>query len=103
MKKKICVILSTIDNKKSAKKLIDYLLKEKLAACIQQSTIKSRYVWEKHIVSEKEFLLIIKTTHKNRKKIKRYFAKYHPYKVPELIILKGKSSKNYKQWINSVL
>lgn len=103
MKDNICIMLTTIDNKKYAKKITRHLLKTKLAACIQQNSIKSRYVWENRIVCEKEFLLNIKTTLKNRKKIKRYLAKHHPYKVPEYIAIKGKCAKNYKKWLDCAL
>ncbi len=103
MKDKICVILTTTNSKKSAKKLAKNLLQKRLAACIQTSTIKSRYMWDNRPVCEKEYLLIIKTTAKNQKPIKRYFAKKHPYKIPEFISIKGRSAKNYKKWLKGVL
>ena len=103
MKDKICVILTTTDSKKSAKNLAKNLLQKRLAACIQMGIIKSRYMWEKRPVCEKEYLLTIKTIAKNRKAIKRYFSKKHPYKIPEFVVLKAKSSKKYKKWLKGVL
>lgn len=100
---KMCVILTTINDKKGAKKLSAILLRKNLAACIQRVRIKSHYVWRGRIAREREYLLIIKTTRKNRKKIKRVFNSHHPYKLPEFVRLKAKSSKAYKEWIKSVV
>lgn len=100
---KMCVILTTIDNKKGAKKLSAILLCRNLAACIQRVRIKSHYVWWGRIAREREYLLIIKTTRKNLKKIKRVFSSHHPYKLPEFVRLKAKSSKAYKRWVESVV
>ncbi len=98
---KICIILTTTDNKKSAKKLSAILLRKNLAACIQRIRIKSRYVWKDEVQNECEFLLIIKTLRKNRKKIKAIFDSHHPYELPEFVCLKADSSKAYKKWVAS--
>ena len=100
---KMCVILTTTADKKSAKKLSTILLRKNLAACVQMVRIKSRFVWRGRVTREREYLLIIKTICKNHKKIKRVFNSHHPYKLPEFVRLKAKSSKVYKEWIKSVV
>ena len=96
---KICVILTTTADKKSAKKLSAILLRKNLAACIQRIRIKSRYMWKNELQNEREFLLIIKTIRANRKKIKAIFDSHHPYELPEFVCLKADSSKAYKKWV----
>lgn len=100
---KICVILTTIADKKCAKKLSAILLRKNLAACIQRVRIKSHFVWRGRIAREREYLLIIKTTRKNRKKIKRIFDLHHPYKLPEFVYFKANASKKYKKWVESII
>ena len=96
---KICIILTTTADKKSAKKLSAILLSKNLAACIQRIRIKSRYMWKGRVEAEREFLLIIKTLRKNRKKIRRIFDSHHPYELPEFVCLKAHSTKAYKKWV----
>lgn len=103
MANKICVIMTTCGNKKSTKTLSDILIRKKLAACVQMTRIKSRYLWKNEIRFEREFLLIIKTLCKNRKKIKRVFDSHHPYELPEFVCFDANSSKKYKKWIKSVV
>lgn len=96
---KICMILTTTKDKKSADKLSMILLRKNLVACIQRISIKSRYMWKNKLQNEREFLLIIKTIRKNRKKIKKIFDLHHPYELPEFVCLKGDSNKAYKRWV----
>ena len=99
---KICVILTTTADKKSAKKLSAILLRKNLAACIQRIRIKSRYMWKNKLQNEGECLLIIKTICANRKKIKAIFDSHHPYELPEFVCFKADSSKAYKKWVANV-
>ena len=94
--------MTTCGSKKSAKKLSGILVREKLVACVQIMRIKSRYLWKNKVRFEREFLLIIKTLRKNRKKIKHIFDSHHPYKLPEFVCFDADSSKEYKKWIKSV-
>ncbi len=100
---KICVILTTTADKKSANQLSAILLRKNLAACIQRIRIKSRYMWKDEVQNDREFLLIIKTLRKNRKKIKAIFDSHHPYELPEFVCLKADSSKAYKKWVEKSL
>lgn len=100
---KICVIMTTCSDKKSAKKLSVILLRENLVACVQMIRIKSRYVWKNKLQNEKEILLIIKTTQKNCKKILAVFDSHHPYELPEFACFKAQSSKKYKKWVENVV
>lgn len=100
---KMCVILTTTADKKSAKKLSAILLRKNLAACVQMVRIKSRFVWRGRVTREREYLLIIKTLCKNHKKIKRVFNSHHPYKLPEFVHFKANASKAYKKWMKGVV
>ncbi len=97
---KLCIIQTTCKDKKEAKKIVDILLKERLAACIQISSINSFYIWNGEFCKEKEKLLSIKTKIKHFKKVQRKIKENHSYDVPEIICLKiKKRSKDYKNFI----
>lgn len=79
------IVQTTCKDLKEAKKIAKVLVKEKLAACVQITQIRSFYVWEGEFCEDKEKLLIIKTKKDNFKKIKRRIKEIHSYDVPEII------------------
>ncbi|MCD4758033.1 MAG: divalent-cation tolerance protein CutA [Arcobacteraceae bacterium] len=97
---KLIIIQTSFDSKKEAKIFAKFLLKEKLAGCIQISTIKSFYHWNNQICEDKEYLLSIKTKKENYKKIQRKIKENHSYDLPEIIAIKiTKNSREYKKFI----
>jgi len=102
MKNKYCIIITTFNDKKRAKKLIKKLLTEKLAACIQINEIESFYEWENKKCNEKEFSLSIKTASHLYKEVEMCILKNSPYKVPEIVMVPiKKGHKEYLKWVNA--
>lgn len=96
----LVIIQTTCANKKEAKKIAKALVKEKLAACVQISRIKSFYMWDEKMCSNKETLLNIKTIKDNFTKVKSKIKELHSYDVPEIIQLNiTNSSDDYKIFI----
>ena len=94
------IVQTTYPNKKEAKKLAKILIKNKLAACIQRTKIKSFYKWEGKLCEDKEYLLTIKTKKENYKKIQRKIKENHSYDLPEIIGTKiTRISDEYKIFI----
>ena len=97
---KISIVQTTCSSKKEAKKIAKILIKEKLAACVQISKVKSIYMWDNKLCVDKERLLVIKTKKECFKKIKRKIKENHSYDLPEIIEIKIKNaSKEYLQFI----
>ena len=98
------IILITSPNFKSAKKITDHLLNEKLVACVSiLPIIKSKYWWKGKIESHSEVLMILKTKTNLYKEIEKEVKNLHPYTVPEIISFKiDKSNKDYLNWISGV-
>jgi len=95
------IIQTTCSSSKEAKKIAKILVKEKLAACVQISKIKSIYTWDNKLCVDSERLLFIKTKNKNFKKIKRKIKENHSYDLPEIIEIKiTNASKEYLQFID---
>lgn len=101
--KYIVVFITTPKNE--FKKISIYILKNKLAACVNViKNVNSFYWWKGKICNDKESLLIVKTTQRLFKKIVKEVKKIHPYEVPEIIsfpIIEG--DRSYLSWVkNSV-
>jgi periplasmic divalent cation tolerance protein len=95
------VIMVTAASRRECRKIARRLVEAKLAACVNiTQSVESIYHWEGKIVSEKEFLLLIKSTRELFPEIKTAIATIHSYRTPEIIclpIIEG--SRNYLQWV----
>jgi periplasmic divalent cation tolerance protein len=97
------IVLTTI-NKKDANNFINNLIVKKIAACVNKiDQVNSVYKWEGKVVNEFETLLIIKTLSKNIKQLKIFFEDFHPYDIPEFIILKTQTTDKYLNWMEGVI
>ena len=97
---KTIIIQTTCKTKKEAQKITKILLRDKLAACVQITNIKSFYTWKNKLCKDNEKLLSIKTKKKNFTKIKRQIKEIHSYDLPEIIAIDiTKISKKYLKYI----
>ena len=97
-------VYSTFPNKKEAKEIGKGLVKNKLAACVNIFPIVSIYHWQKKIVKDKEFAVIIKTRKENFKKIEKFIQDHHSYTTPCILEIPiGRVSKKYLNWLNNYL
>ena len=92
----------THKNKTEAKKIVDYLLKQKLIACANYIPIESSYWWKGKIENSNEIVTLLKTKEENFEKLKQEIKKIHPYDVPCIIKLNAEANKDYEEWINNV-
>lgn len=93
------LIYVTHKNKKAAKKVVAHLLEKRLIACANIYPIDSIYRWEGKVVSDSEYVTLLKTQKKNWKKLKAEVKKIHPYDVPCIIKIKAEANKAYANWI----
>jgi len=75
------------------------LVKERLAACVSFFPVESHYEWKGKLCQEKEMFCFIKTRKEKLKSLESYFAKKHPYELPEWVVLKGEASLPYANWV----
>ena len=94
-------ISTTTETKEQAQKIAQYLVEQKLAACVQIiGPITSIYHWKKKLENTQEWLCLIKTRDDLYNKVESAIKNEHSYETPEIIavpIVKG--SKEYLQWI----
>ena len=97
------IILSNTNSMDSAETIANFLVKEKLAACVNiVPKIKSIYTWQNKIEKEEEVLMLIKTKQSLFNHVKEKITLLHPYEVPEIISIDIKDgNKNYIDWIKN--
>lgn len=98
-----CIINCTTSSKVNAMDISEYLIENKLAACVNiVPNIVSVYKWEGKIVEGQEFLMIIKTKEILFKKVEKAILERHEYELPEIVatpVIKG--NKEYLKWLKS--
>lgn len=97
------IILSNTNSMNSAETIANFLVKEKLAACVNIiPKIKSIYTWQNKIEKEEEVLMLIKTKQSLFNQVKEKITLLHPYEVPEIIRIDIKEgTNNYLNWIKN--
>ena len=99
------IIKTTVKNKTVKKRIINYLLNNKLACCINCiEKVTSSYIWKKKIVKNNEEILLIKTLKNKEQTVYKTIKGLHDYDIPEIITLSvKKSEKNYFDWVRENL
>ena len=94
------IIISTYPDKKTVTKTANELVKKRLAACVNISKISSIYSWKGKIENTSEFLVLFKTTQKNKNALKKAIKKMHPYDIPEIAEIDIRSiNQPYLKWL----
>lgn len=99
-KARFSIIQTTYIDDEVGEEIINAILSQKLAACIQVHEISSFYHWDGALNKSKEKLLVIKTKASLYQKVEAEILKYHNYETPEIIeseITNG--FKGYLDWV----
>ncbi|MBP6085627.1 divalent-cation tolerance protein CutA [Patescibacteria group bacterium] len=100
------MLLTTYPNKpRDLKKFILGLIKGNMAACVQRiQYVKSYYMREGKLEQAEEKILLIKLPDENKAKVQAYFAKNHPYDIPEMLRIKPEDvNEAYAQWVAKLI
>ena len=97
-----CIAITTFGSKEQATPVIDAVLNQKLAACIQTMDINSHYTWNEEICHDSEVLVLFKTRSDLYKELEETVLHLHPYDTPELVMVDIESGFNgYLNWIRN--
>ncbi len=99
------IYFTTTSSEEEAKKIATYLVKNKIAACVNIiDNIYSIYRWQGKIEENNEYLLIIKTTEEKSSILIQTIEKIHSYDTPECVGIKIENgSQKYLKWIYDVV
>lgn len=95
-----CIVITTFANDANGQQIIDTLLAERLAACVQVMPIQSWYRWQGKVNCDAEKLVLIKTTRSLYRQVEEVIRANHAYEVPEIIQVPVESGfSGYLSWI----
>ena len=100
MKENLAIILTSCNKEEDARNLVDTMLQERIAACVNLVETRSSYIWQGKIEKEDEKILIIKTLSSKSDQVIKRIKEIHPYEVPEIVVLHpSQVDDNYLNWV----
>lgn len=93
------LIYITNPNAQIAEDIGHQLVKNKLVACANIFPISSVYWWQGNIESDKEVVLIVKTSNKLLSAVSQFVAAIHPYTIPAIMHWQVNANAEYETWI----
>ena len=99
----IRIILTTLPDAETARRLGTQLVEERLAACVNLLPgVTSLYHWQGKMETASEVMALFKTTSDLWPSFERRLKELHPYDVPEIIVLKPEAvAESYAQWVTT--
>ena len=99
MEKKFRIFYTTSQNIIDAEEIANHLLKSSKAICVNIfENVKSLYLEDKKIKSQKEAVLFIKTL-KKKNEIEGFIKEIHKYDTPIIVEIKtGEPNQDYLNW-----
>ena len=95
------IVLTTSGSEDEARRIANYLVENQLAACVNLiPRIESIYRWQGKMESNREWLLLIKTTADKFAAVRDAIRELHSYELPECIAIAIEDgSPDYLQWL----
>ncbi len=94
------VVLVTCGTSDEAERIAKALVEKRLAACVNNTGVRSIYRWEGKVQDGHEHLLIIKTSRERFAALRAEIEGLHSYTVPEIIALPiVEGADPYLNWI----
>lgn len=99
------LVYITTKNREEALSIGKKIVEEQLAACANViDGMESVYKWKGEVVSDKEAILILKTTYGNVSKLTKRVKELHSYDVPCIIsinLAEQEGNAAYLDWLRS--
>lgn len=93
------LLLVSFEKMEHAEKAANYLIDNRLAACVEVFPVTNFYVWEGKKQKNSEISGIIKTTSENYEKVKEALERILPYDIPQIIKLDATANESYGEWV----
>ncbi|WP_417914422.1 divalent-cation tolerance protein CutA [Candidatus Electronema sp. JM] len=97
-----CIVITTFADDANGQQIIDALLAQRLAACVQVMPIQSWYRWQGKVNCDAEKLVLIKTTRSLYRQVEEVIRTNHAYEVPEIMQVPVENGfSGYLRWITA--
>ena len=95
------LVLVTAPSEDEARRIANALVEERLAACVNiVGAIESVYRWEGQVTTDRESLMIVKTTAAGYEQVEQRVKELHTYSTPEVIAIRiERGSEQYLSWL----
>ena len=96
------IVLVTCGTIVEARRIANEVVRKRLAACVNivLGPIQSIYRWKGKVQSEREVLIVIKTTVKRLVELEKKVKQLHSYDVPEFVVVPiSAGSPEYLAWL----
>jgi|SRR5689334_4512541 periplasmic divalent cation tolerance protein len=95
-------VVTTVGDKKEARRIALAVVEAKLAACAQVEKIDSVYIWKGKIEHGKEYRVLFKTTEAHYSAVERAIRDMHSYELPAIYAVAFEHiSQAYGDWIEA--
>jgi periplasmic divalent cation tolerance protein len=103
--KMFSIVLTTVKDRREARRISRALVSERLAACVSViAPVSSTYRWRGKVEEAGEVLLLIKTATAKVDRLMARIKELHSYQVPEIISLKiQRGWPQYLKWLKESL
>jgi periplasmic divalent cation tolerance protein len=97
----IITLITTFADAETARQIGTQLVESQLAACVNVLPgVESIFRWQGEVQLDAEAIALIKTTRGRLEELEAWLQTYHPYEVPEILVLTPESgSARYLQWV----
>jgi periplasmic divalent cation tolerance protein len=99
------IVLTTADSEELADRIAGTLVERRLAACVNVlGPVSSVYRWKGEIVSDRERMLVIKTSADRLREVREAIRELHTYDVPEVLAFAvDDGDRAYLDWLADCL
>jgi periplasmic divalent cation tolerance protein len=96
------LIFVSFESNDDAERAANYLVDNKLAACVEIYPVKNFYYWKGEKVAAREVSGVIKTDDGYFEKVKKALGKILPYEIPQIIEVRASNvNESYLEWLKS--
>jgi len=98
----ILSVTTTVGSLADGQALARELIAQRLAACVQvEPGLISFYRWQGEQCESAEVRVVIKTLPGSEVALQAFFARHHPYDVPQFLGVPMRASEAYATWVRS--
>ncbi len=98
------LVFISFESKEDGEKVANYLVDNKLAACVSLVPVQSFYYWKGEKMIIEEYEAIIKTKKSQFVSIENAIKELLPYEIPQIIAVDAvNANKSYLMWVNESL